>query len=144
MPELKGFCMPQQRLRVLHAIAGTQCRQINKYILKKKKTRRKKEECQVWISKIWSPILANTGSEKESTRREAVRIHCDKYQLSSTEMVSSIHQHICAKVWAHTCSCHISRFGSTSHKCDQSCKCPDESNKINKISDQEILIFIYP
>ena len=33
--------MPQQRLRVLHAIAGTQCRQINKYILKKKKNKKK-------------------------------------------------------------------------------------------------------
>ena len=98
--------MSQQRLRVLHAIAGTQCRQINKYILKKKKkkTRRQKEGGQVWISKIWSPILANTGPEKESTRREAVRIHCDKYQLSSPEHrdgVLSPSTHLCQGLGTH-------------------------------------------
>ena len=86
--------MPQQRSRVLHAIAGVQCKQINIYLKKKKKTRRKKERCQVWISKMWGPILANTGSEKESTHREAVRIHCDKYQLSSPEYRDWCHQSI--------------------------------------------------
>ena len=100
MPQLQ---IPQAGIkRILHAttkIEGLACHswgpvQANKYIFKKKKTRRKKERCQVWISKMWGLILANTESEKESTHREAVRIHCDKYQLSSPEYRDWCHQSI--------------------------------------------------
>lgn len=108
-----------------------------------------RERHQAWMSKIWVPILANTGSVKDPTHSAAGRAHCDvKFPAQSTETsIISPSAHLCQHLGTETFPpCPISKFGSPTNNCDWFYKCPDKSNKkVNcvMISDWEILVFIY-
>lgn len=59
-----------------------------------------RERHQAWRSKIWVPILANTGSVKDPTHSAAGRAHCDvKYPAQSTETgIISPSAHLCQRL----------------------------------------------